>query len=360
MNPTIFDWAVVGAGPAGIAAVGRLIDLGVTPQSILWIDPVFNVGDFGGLWSNVSSNTTVQLFQNFLHASSTFNYANAPIDFAINHLPLDKTCTLNAIVESLQWISNEMCKKVHAVSGIAHQLARAKDHWAIDLTLTRFKAHKVILATGATPLVLDHKTPSIPFDIAIDKQRLECIFNPQETYAVFGSSHSAIMIIRHLVELGSKRIINLYRSPCQYAMNMGDWIKFDNTGLKGDTACWARENIDGKHPSNLNRLLISECNLPNILKSCDKIIYAIGFERRDSTDVLGEQLDQYNQNTGIIAHGLFGLGIAYPELKSDPEGRYELQVGLWKFMLYLNQVLPLWLNQPLSFNKDQYDKADSF
>lgn len=360
MDPTIFDWAVVGAGPAGIAAVGLLIDLGVAPQSILWLDPAFNVGDFGSRWTNVSSNTIVKLFKNFLHASNTFDYANAPIDFAINHLPLDKTCTLNAMVEPLQWISNEMCKKVRAVNGTAHQLARAKDHWTIDLTLTPFKAHKVILATGATPLVLDYKTPSIPFDIAIDKQRLECVFNPQETYAVFGSSHSAVMIIRHLVELGARHIINLYRSPCQYAMNMGDWIKFDNTGLKGDTALWARENIDGKQPTNLKRLLISECNLTKILTICDKIIYAIGFERRDSIDVLGQHLDQYDRETGIIAHGLFGLGIAYPELKCDPEGRYELQVGLWKFMLYLKKVLPLWLNQPLSFNKDQHDKAHSF
>ncbi len=44
---------------------------------------------------------------------------------------------------------------------------------------------------------------------------------------------------------------------------------------------------------------------------------------------------------GIIGPGLFGLGIAYPELKTDPSGNTESQVGLWKFIVYLNKVLPL-------------------
>ena len=51
---------------------------------------------------------------------------------------------------------------------------------------------------------------------------------------------------------------------------------------------------------------------------------------------------QYNPHVGIIGPGLFGLGIAYPELKPDPFGSVESQVGLWKFMVYLNKILPLW------------------
>ena len=44
MNKDLFQWAVVGAGPAGIAAVGKLLDNAVNPASILWIDPQFKVG----------------------------------------------------------------------------------------------------------------------------------------------------------------------------------------------------------------------------------------------------------------------------------------------------------------------------
>ena len=53
----IFSWGVIGAGPAGIATVGKLLDKGIPAHDILWVDPYFQVGDFGRLWSQVSSNT---------------------------------------------------------------------------------------------------------------------------------------------------------------------------------------------------------------------------------------------------------------------------------------------------------------
>lgn len=66
INRAIFKWAVIGAGPAGIAAVGKLIDAGINPKEIVWIDPEFKVGDFGTHWRNVSSNTKVGLFLKIL------------------------------------------------------------------------------------------------------------------------------------------------------------------------------------------------------------------------------------------------------------------------------------------------------
>ena len=66
MANNIYSWAVVGAGPAGIAAVGQLIDHGVKGEDIAWIDPEFNVGLLGRKWRSVSSNTRVSLFIKFL------------------------------------------------------------------------------------------------------------------------------------------------------------------------------------------------------------------------------------------------------------------------------------------------------
>lgn len=57
-----FQWGVIGSGPAGIAAVGELLDRGVSGKDILWLDPKFEVGDLGALWGPVSSNTSVDLF----------------------------------------------------------------------------------------------------------------------------------------------------------------------------------------------------------------------------------------------------------------------------------------------------------
>ncbi|MBN7552525.1 pyridine nucleotide-disulfide oxidoreductase, partial [Mycobacteroides abscessus subsp. abscessus] len=50
-----------------------------------------------------------------------------------------------------------------------------------------------------------------------------------------------------------------------------------------------------------------------------------------------------NAANGIIAPGLFGVGIAFPEYRIDPMGFGEYRVGLQKFMDRLTKALPLWL-----------------
>lgn len=344
MNHTSFEWAVVGAGPAGIAAVGRLIDHGIEPHRIMWIDPSFNVGDLGRLWPNVSSNTSVKLFHNFLKASAAFQYAAAPIDFSLNHLPEDNTCALHHMVEPLQWVTSHLLTKVQSIKGHVKHLSRVDGHWLLEGD-EPCAARNVVLTTGAEAETLHHPmVESIAFDIAIDKERLRQAIDPKHTFAVFGSSHSAIMIIRYLVELNVHKIINFYRSPCRYAINQGDWILFDNTGLKGTTADWAREYIDGTLPDNLERINSTQSNLEHYLPLCNRSIYAVGFKRRNSVTIGDYDHLNYNPHTGILARGLFGLGIAYPEHKHDPLGNLETQVGMWKFMTYLDKIMPLWLN----------------
>ncbi|KTD23792.1 pyridine nucleotide-disulphide oxidoreductase [Legionella lansingensis] len=338
-----FQWAVIGAGPAGIAAVGKLLDYGILPGHILWIDPLFKVGDLGQFWCNVSSNTTVKRFLDFLNAAQSFAYQDAPVNFTLNHCHLEDTCTLSEIVAPLQWVSDHLSKKIIAKRTMIHSMALSERCWSLYSDSQVFKARNVILATGAVPSSLNYPgIDVIPLEIAIDKARLQTAINTSHTYAVFGSSHSAIMIVRYLVELGVKRIINFYRSPCRYAIDMGDWFLFDNTGLKGQTATWARNHIDGVLPANLVRYNATEVNLARFLPECHKVIYAVGFEPRKNITIGDYENINHNPHLGIIGPGLFGLGIGYPELKADPYGNVESQVGLWKFMVYLTRVMPLW------------------
>ena len=53
---------------------------------------------------------------------------------------------------------------------------------------------------------------------------------------------------------------------------------------------------------------------------CDHVVYTIGFERRrlPLTPQWGPL--KYNATNGILAPGLFGIGIAFPEYKTDREG----------------------------------------
>lgn len=344
MNNSLYQWAVIGAGPAGIAAVGKLLDHCVTPETILWIDPYFQVGDLGRFWSNVSSNTSVSRFIDFLKASQAFSYDETSTHFHLNHLQPENTCTLKDVVDPLQSITEKLCSQVQAIQTKAQHINLKNRIWSIDCSEQTYQARNVILATGSEPESLHYsQPPSIPFTTAMNQEQLRQCIDVDGTYAVFGSSHSAVLILNYLVDLGVKKIINFYRSPCRYAIDMKEWILFDNTGLKGHAALWARENLDGVWPDNLVRYIASEDNIKRYLHLCDQAIYAIGFKRRNSVTIEGLADMPHNSRVGIIAPGLFGLGIGYPEMKSDPFGNIEEQVGLWKFMCYLNKIMPIWL-----------------
>ena len=193
---------------------------------------------------------------------------------------------------------------------------------------------------GPEPKQLNYfSSPIIPLQDALDNQGIKKHLTPDDTIAVFGSSHSAILVLKNLVEANVKQIINFYRSPLRYAIPMDGWILYDDTGLKGTTADWAREYIDGQLPHNLIRVYSDNTHIDKYLQQKNiKVCYAIGFERR-SLSISYDEKFQANTPAGMIAPGLFGLGIAFPEAKYNPIGLLEYRVGLWKFMEYLDTIL---------------------
>lgn len=339
-----YQWAVIGAGPAGIAAVGKLLDHGIHASEIVWIDPKFNVGDFGTKWRNVSSNTKVDLFIKFLNAAQAFDYGKCQQEFQLHRLDPQATCQLKHAADPLQWVTEQLKQKVTAIQGWVHSLKMLQRHWHICLGDKTIQAKNVVLAQGSEPKTLSQysNAPIISLENALDKECLEKIVNSDDIVAVFGASHSGIIAIRLLLEAGVKRVINFYHGALRYAVFLDNWILFDNTGLKGETAIWAREHLDGSMPERLTRVWSNEENIKKYLGECTKAVHAVGFSRRNILIEGLEKID-YNPKSGIIAPGLFGLGIAFPEEKTDPLGNVELSVGLWKFMVYLENIMPIWL-----------------
>jgi len=346
-----YEWAVIGAGPAGMASVGKLIDLGVNPKNIAWIDPEFKVGDLGAKWRNVSSNTRVDLFVKFLEGIKAFNYKNCPKRFELHDLKPDQTCLLKYAADPLAWVSQELEKQVNPIRSKVLKLKMQDRHWQMTLDQNHsshapeipgnIQARNIILAVGSEPKTMPSPIPLIPMEDALDKEKLAKWVDHQDVVGVFGASHSAIIVIRLLLELGVKEVINFYRAPLRYAVYMDNWILFDNTGLKGETGKWARENIDGKMPENLTRVFSSEENNKAYLPRCTQAVQAIGFNRRNIV-IEGMPVIEYNDKSGIIAPGLFGFGIAFPETTVDTFGNIESSVGLFKFLNYLNRVAPVW------------------
>ena len=270
--------------------------------------------------------------------------------FRLEKIDPHHTCKLINIIKPLQWISNHLSQQVTTYQGIAGGLAVNNRCWEITVDKHIFRATNVILAIGAEPDRLSYKNvKEIILEDALNYSQLKQCCDNVDSVAVFGSSHSAIIIIRYLVELGLSRIVNFYQSPIKFALPMGDWTLFDNTGLKGTTADWARENILGKIPENLYRYQATKQNIGTYLDGCDRVIYAVGFHPR-VIEVAGMAGLRHNVHNGIIAPGLFGFGIAFPKQTIDPFGNREESVGLWKFMMHINTVLPralIWLRYGL-------------
>jgi hypothetical protein len=151
-----------------------------------------------------------------------------------------------------------------------------------------------------------------------------------------------VIAVRLLLEAGVKKVINFYLGATRYALDMGDWTLFDNTGLKGQTAEWARQNLDSDMGGRLLRVESTPAAISEYLPQCSKAIHTVGFSARHIECPSLSKL-VHNSKSGIIAPGLFGAGIAFPEETVDPFGNVETSVGLWKFMKYFQRVVPVWL-----------------
>jgi cation diffusion facilitator CzcD-associated flavoprotein CzcO len=339
----VYAWTVIGAGAAGIAAVGKLLDHGIPPGKIAWIDPAFAAGDLGQKWRSVSSNTIARTFLSFMNGSAAFGFSEAP-PLALSEVDPDETCALALVAEPLVWVTGRLRERVEAFETTATALRLQKRRWEIQTQQQPIASENVVLAVGAVPKKLSYpQLDEIPVEVALDPEKLAQVPLEGATVAVFGSSHSSMIALPNLLRQPVAKVINFYRNTLKYAVYLDDWILFDDTGLKGRAAEWARENIDGELPERLERCWVSSPEFDEKLAQCDRAVYTVGFERRKlpETPQWGEL--EYNQQNGILAPGLFGLGIAFPEYAEDPYGFGQHRVGLQKFMDYLNSVLPLWM-----------------
>lgn len=295
-------------------------------------------------------------------------------------LAQDKGCQISYAADLCLQLTRGLADSgdVHLVQGAAKSATRdsKSSNWQMSFkdgedTTT---APMLVLCTGAHP-----KPPKLPeqypnltpldLDTALSPTKLAAYFadtSKPTTVALIGASHSAILVLRNLYELASGLHPNLSvkwfsRHPLRYAEDKGDWILRDNTGLKGDTAIWAKANLEpevwttsevSKYVQAIDCKSDESGQYTTHLPSCTNIVEAVGFDKNNMPELLIEQskVDVIYDNTsggfkdqkGNIVKGLYGAGIAFPERVKDPAGNVEYAVGMWKFMRYLRRVVPAW------------------
>lgn len=356
-----YAWLVAGAGPAGILAVGKLLDAGVPGEHILWLADSFNAGDIGAKWFNVPSNTIMHFFLEYFRASSAFNFDQYPDIAQLEAIDPEATCLLGNIMPPLNWVTNQLKKQVVTFEGRLTALKRSKNGLDVIADEVIACTNKAILALGSEPLLADFHAAEqtvIPLEVALNPEWLATVIDKDDRVGVFGASHSAILVLKNLLDLHINTT-NFYRSPLKYAIRTEQGYLYDNTGLKGLAAKWAREHIDGVNiPQQLSRIYCQDEQYSQQLARCNKIIYAIGFAAR-KINLLGLPDYKHDPYLGIIAPDVFGFGIAHPQLVRNEFGSEEYNVGMFKFVKYIDRVLPIWLNYAACYNSSTKNFANA-
>ncbi|MBK2123740.1 FAD-dependent oxidoreductase [Fangia hongkongensis] len=340
----VFHWCVIGGGPAGVTALGKLIDQGVEKEDIIWISDHFSLGDLGTKWLEVPANTSVGIFKEYLKGTRYFDYDNLPSSLEIKNAPDQSYCTLGKIAEPLSLITKALRSDVTSIEGVVEKLDEKEGKWQLSYTQldgikSSLMADKVILATGSKPVEQRLSNSRISLQDGLSPSKLQNMKLEGKTIGVFGGSHSAILVVMNMLNQGAK-VINFYKHPLRYAHMLPQGILFDNTGLKGDVAKWSKENCHGQN-QHLERIYYQDERKDAYLDQCDYIVDAIGFKNRNLA--LNGVLQSHCPHSGMLAYKVFGCGIAYPEEVTGIAGNTENNVGLKKFGVYLNRVLPIWM-----------------
>lgn len=383
---TLLEYTVVGAGPAALCAITKLIHLGVLPHQILWIDPLFKVGDFGtklSVGSSIPSNTKVMHFQNvneviyeIIPSCAPTNKERKTLD--IYSFPSESHCPLRIAAEPMQMISDKLRKLVRSLEGRVLNIEEQEKGLALTVqmknnlfsqysqqSLQILFSKRVILAIGATPKTLFLPEPfnkiSVidPYVGFIQSEAEKYIKNNPDlkTLAIFGSSHSAALAVMNFRRAGIavKQFMNKpYRFAVPRVSPTGQtYTQYDNTGLKGEVAEYVKNLLEQKDTKNLKDWnSFNSCldirSTQEALASCSHVLAAIGFEIVSTLHVNGISANQlsYNKHTTAINNikNLFGFGIAFPEEVKAVSGESEPAVGYSKFWMTANasQVINAW------------------
>jgi hypothetical protein len=363
-EPLTASWTVIGAGPAGIAIVGVLLDCGVSHDDIIWVDQEFNVGRMGKYYFNVPGNARVKTYTDFLRACSAFALCKSEAMDELYAMPCDKHAELKQIIQPLMDITCYLRTKIRSLEDTLISLDFQDDMWLVGTQKFNIKSNRVVLATGSHPREVTYEgIAQIPLDLALDKKVLASYITPEDTIGVIGSAHSALLVVKYLTELPVKHIINFYKKPIVFTTQINGGYAWPESGLKGELAAWLKTTIAHEppcYPKNLIRVLSDKEEFKKWSAMCSKIIFAGGFERNTLPPVNGstELYAAYDNSSGVIGKHLFGVGIAFPEKTVDVLGNVEYGIGLGQFMTYIQKIMPEWMKN--KYNRYLCDFNDLF
>lgn len=292
---------IIGSGAAGLLLLYNLEKGGIKPEQVIVIDPHLCGGDLNGKWSCVRSNTVWRQLLN-----------SVPFDTGDKWSSIDpeQPCHLSNYIEYLKDATKSYLKQCEIHCTYATKVWNEENKWNIKLKTsdTPLTADTLLLATGSEPKHLDLPYPSIPLQVALDKEKLSSYVKQGQHILVFGTAHSATLIVKNIIDLGAS-VTNFYASPKPFYFDRDG--EYD--GLKQDAAEIADKLLSNELPVKLVPIHDTSAVIRQT-RYVDAVVYAIGFEPRDPFG-----LKEYDGFTGQIKGytTAWGFGIAYPNKAQD-------------------------------------------
>ena len=293
---------VIGCGAAGLLLLYNLQKQGVSPEQVIVIDPTLCGGDLQDKWYPVRSNT---LWSQLLTAVP---YPGG-LPERWSFLDPSQPCSLRHYIQYLKEVVQSYLNRcdVHCTS--ATKVYHEENQWFIQLKVgPSLKATILLVATGSDPKHLNLPYPSIPLPVALNQERLGEYVKKDDHILVFGTAHSATLIVRNLVDCGAT-VTNFYATAKPFYFDRDG----DYDGLKQDAAEIADKILSNQLPVRMVSIQ-DTANLIRQTKKVNGVVYAIGFESRNPFG-----LKDYDGEPGKLNEvpNAWGFGIAYPNRAPD-------------------------------------------
>ncbi|MBS0351100.1 MAG: FAD-dependent oxidoreductase [Proteobacteria bacterium] len=364
------EYVVIGGGPSGIVAVVRILEKLISISSdltetkklakkIVWIDPKFAVGAFGGAWRNVPGNTPANKYQSVYKEMylvlKAYDVAPPASPFQLDFEEPQYPTLLKTAAQPLQWVTKQLLELVTALQGKVEKITHSSESLNIVVNINenikQVTTKRCILAIGGAPKTLSlpahYANKLISLETALDLVLLkQYVTSHSEILTapvlVQGSSHSAALAVWNLLECGAQ-VTQIMNKPYAYYENH----QHDNDGLKGKVAEFTRKLVTGEiYTGYWSHSIIADGKIEDY-SAFSGVIAAIGFQPVDTLivnrNIRSSQIryDLYNTKTEVP--GLFAIGVGYPP--AAPDG--SKNVGISKFWPDIGKAVAIWHENPV-------------
>ena len=342
------DILIIGAGPAGIISV-CVHHKKYPNKKIIWIDKEFNVGNLSS-YPHVYANTSYKKMIQFI---------NIMYELIDNTYKMETCNELDHNYFKLGCLCNEFKKITRIVRGFP-MITSAKDRitdirkeqnsWHCIGGNDNYVVDKVLLATGCLHKSLSYDKPVISIKEALNPNILIKRDLESRRVLVFGNSHSGILILKNLYDLGCRDITCVYKHPIKLPYIRDGVEIYDQSGLRGIAKDWVGANILPENKTHIRFIKYND-NINDIVDKCDYVIYAIGLKQAKlpTIETYTEARSQHTMSrcytdysfdpeTGELCEGIYGIGVGFPA-HFILEDNLECEVGIYEFLERARQIL---------------------